>query len=414
MHHATAARAARLTPAAEPEPEGELQELELTRGLTAMNLRGAPIEAIVQFLAEATGRCIVVENLSRELLAVHGAEHASIDPVVHWQFRASRRDRSAVAADRRAGSESWVAAPIEARGLRWGTVIALPGTGGAPDFVRSAVESGAAALAIDRMTQGSTRGWERSSAKQLVDTMLRGAFSSSERAAQRLEASGFPVFGRNLSGLAIVADRPDDLGDALGDSAEAVGMRAMATVVDRFAVAFISLDRAEQLGDERIAQLVSELGRRGGRPISRVTACLGTPAHTFEELVASTKEALDLARTLPRPTQFEVRRVHDSPLTAFVAAMRDDPRLMEHSERMLAPLIEYDRTRDGDLMTVLRAAIEHPGNRTAAAAACHLSRSVFYQRLSVISELLGRRIEDGEMIAALQLAMTAAPRAGRF
>lgn len=411
MHHATAARVTRLTLAV--EPAREVGELELARGLTAMNLRGAPIEAIVQFLAEATGRCIVVENLSRELLAVHGAERAPIDPVAHWQLRSSRRDRSAVAADRRAGSESWVTAPIEARGLRWGTLIALPGDGRA-DFVGAAVAAGAAALAIDRMTQGSTRGWERRSAKHLVDTMLRGAFSSSERAAQRLEASGFPVFGRNLAGLALVADRPDELVDALSDAAEAVGLRAMATSVDRIAVAFISLGRGEQMSDERIRQLVAELERRGGRSIARATACLGAPAHTLQELVASSKEALDLARTLPRPTRFEVRRVHDSPLTAFVAAMRDDPRLMDHSERMLAPLIEYDRTRDGDLMTVLRAAIEHPGNRTAAAAACHLSRSVFYQRLSVISELLGRRIEDGEMIAALQLAMTAVPGAGRF
>lgn len=39
----------------------------------------------------------------------------------------------------------------------------------------------------------------------------------------------------------------------------------------------------------------------------------------------------------------------------LVTTMRDDHRLLEHGERMLAPLIEYDLARDGDLLDVLAA-----------------------------------------------------------
>ncbi|WP_309694415.1 helix-turn-helix domain-containing protein [Microbacterium foliorum] len=44
-------------------------------------------------------------------------------------------------------------------------------------------------------------------------------------------------------------------------------------------------------------------------------------------------------------------------------------------------------------------------NRSAAAAASHLSRSVFYQRITLIGDLLGADLDDGETIAALHLAL---------
>ena len=76
---------------------------------------------------------------------------------------------------------------------------------------------------------------------------------------------------------------------------------------------------------------------------------------------------------------------------------------------MLAPLIRYDSEFDGDLVRVLRAVVAQPGNRTAAAASSHLSRSVFYQRLALIAELLDADLDDGETLAALHLAVLALP-----
>ena len=72
---------------------------------------------------------------------------------------------------------------------------------------------------------------------------------------------------------------------------------------------------------------------------------------------------------------------------------------------MLAPLIEHDLARGGDLLDVLGAMLAHPGNRTAAAQASHLSRSVFYQRLALIGDLLDADLDDGETLTALHLAL---------
>jgi purine catabolism regulator len=89
----------------------------------------------------------------------------------------------------------------------------------------------------------------------------------------------------------------------------------------------------------------------------------------------------------------------------LLTALRDDHRLLDHGERMLAPLIDYDLARDGDLLDVLGAMLAHPGNRTAAASASHLSRSVFYQRIALIEDLLGTDLDDGETQAALHVAL---------
>jgi purine catabolism regulator len=72
---------------------------------------------------------------------------------------------------------------------------------------------------------------------------------------------------------------------------------------------------------------------------------------------------------------------------------------------MLAPLVEHDLNRGGDLLEVLAAVLTHPANRTAAAAASHLSRSVFYQRITLIERLLGVDLDDGETQTALHLAL---------
>jgi len=127
-------------------------------------------------------------------------------------------------------------------------------------------------------------------------------------------------------------------------------------------------------------------------------------------LLGSLRAARDLADSDRAEAGARVRRVDDRPLERLVATLRDDHRLHEHSERMLAPLIRHDQERRGDLLDVLAALVAHPGNRSAAAAASHLSRSVFYQRITLIGDLLGADLDDGETIAALHLALLARRR----
>ncbi|HEY1104684.1 MAG TPA: helix-turn-helix domain-containing protein, partial [Agromyces sp.] len=139
----------------------------------------------------------------------------------------------------------------------------------------------------------------------------------------------------------------------------------------------------------------------------RIVLAIGSRAAGLDELLGSVQEALDLARAPgTRGARGPVlRRAENRPLVRLVTSMRDDHRLQRHSEQMLAPLIEYDLARGGDLLDVLAATLAHPGNRTAAASASHLSRSVFYQRLALIGDLLDVDLDDGETLTALHLAL---------
>ena len=142
---------------------------------------------------------------------------------------------------------------------------------------------------------------------------------------------------------------------------------------------------------------------------------VGRGGDDLEQALASLHEAVDLARGRRRRAGREVqlRRAEHRPLVQLVTALRDDPRVLEHGERMLAPLVMHDLGRGGDLLDVLEAMLAHPGNRTAAASASHLSRSVFYQRISLIEELLDADLDDGETQTALHLALLVRRSAGR-
>jgi purine catabolism regulator len=86
---------------------------------------------------------------------------------------------------------------------------------------------------------------------------------------------------------------------------------------------------------------------------------------------------------------------------------RSDPAVQAFVERVLGPLLAHDAEHQTGLLAVARACVEHPTNRKRAAAACHMSRSVFYQRLQLIEQLLGEDLDDGHTLAALHVALVA-------
>ena len=167
-----------------------------------------------------------------------------------------------------------------------------------------------------------------------------------------------------------------------------------------------------RLDDETALRLVRALA---GDDADRAIVAIGGPGRGLDEALVSLQEAVDLSRGRRRRAARGplVRRVEDRPLVQLVTSLRDDYRLLDHGERVLTPLIVHDLERGGDLLDVLEAMLAHPGNRTAAASASHLSRSVFYQRIALIEDLLGVDLDDGETQTALHLALLVRRSAGR-
>lgn len=385
---------------------------EVRERFTALALRGAPADHIVQQLAQTLGAAVVLENLAHEVVAADVPPDAEEQVLGGWQLRSRDAHRRAGAV---AAAEAWLIVPVEARGIRWGHLIALPGPPH-PAGRTSLLEQGAIALALGRLADGEDDTWARIGRERLVEHLLTGRFGGAGGAAARLGAAGLPLVGADLYGLVATGRIHDGAADAaartLGGRAiegrpQGVGAPASARVV------LVSLPAGTRFDDAAATALATSLAAGGGRAgaaptdAADVALAIGTMADDLDGLLVSVQEALDLARApLPRQARGPVvRRSQDRPLVRLVTSLRDDHRLQELGERMLAPLIEYDLARGGDLLDVLGAMLAHPGNRTAAAQASHLSRSVFYQRLALIGDLLDADLDDGETLTALHLAL---------
>ena len=396
---------------------------EVRERFTALSLRGSPADFIVHQLAQTLGAAVVLENLAHEVVA------AEVPPAVEeglfatWEAssrRAHRLDEQRLARGASVGPDEWLIVPVEARGIRWGHLIALAGPVH-PAGRASVLEQGAIALALGRLADGDAHEWVRIGRQRLVDGLLAGRFAGLGGAAARLEAAGLPVDGAHLygvvaSGAPIPPGAPDAAARALGgraidgaapDSAGAASASGSARIV--------LLSVPAELSDVAARAFASALVSGDAASVDRLVISVGGVADGLDGLLGSVQEAIDLARgARPKGARGTVlRRADDRPLMRLVTSLRDDHRLLRHSERMLAPLIEYDLARGGDLQSVLGAMLAHPGNRTAAASASHLSRSVFYQRLALIGDLLGVDLDDGETLTALHLALLVRRSAAR-
>ncbi|MHC2998660.1 PucR family transcriptional regulator [Microbacterium sp. HJ5] len=391
---------------------------EVRERFTALVLRGSPADFIVHQMAQTLGAPVILENRGHEIVAAEVPLALEEELFTEWELRSrsahrraeQRRERGAAP-----GPEDWLIVPVEARGVRWGTLIALPG----PDHPagRTAVlEQGAIALAVGRLADGESDEWGRIGRRRLIDGLLAGRFAGAGGAAARLEAAGLPLRGAHLygivvSGVAVPAERADAAARALRGRALAGsapdGVPAPATAL------LLSVPAATAFDDAAALAFAAALAEPAD--VDRMTLSVGRLAEGLDPALASLHDAVDLARgRRRRPGKGpHLRRAENRPLVQLVTALRDDHRVIEHGERMLAPLIVHDLTRTGDLLDVLEAMLAHPGNRTAAASASHLSRSVFYQRIALIEELLGVDLDDGETQTALHLALLVRRSAGR-
>ncbi|KQQ92874.1 hypothetical protein ASF62_13820 [Leifsonia sp. Leaf325] len=373
-----------------------------------LSLRGSTAEYIVEQLARVLHAPVVLEDLNHRVVAAEMLD-AGDEALADWESTSRTLHRDGSRQTPPTDAAGWDTVAVEARGIRWGSLIALPGephTAGRSQVM----EQAAVALAIGRLAEGDADEWTRLGNEQLLADLLGARYSSDAGIAARFEAAGLPVRGRALVGIAVQA------GEGKGGAHGPVDVLAAA---GQLGGPVIAAPRAEGGGqvlalsvppEARLSDAVfDEFARRLAHGRSGLVIAVGAVARDLSGLIASIEEAQELLRS-PREERgrgVTVLRAENRPLLRLVAAFAGDPRLQAHSEQMLRPLIEYDLELDGDLLVVLLAYVSHPGNRTKAAAASHLSRSVFYQRIALIEDLLDVDLDDGETVSALHAALLA-------
>ena len=282
------------------------------------------------------------------------------------------------------------------------------------------VERTATTLALQRLITRDREGLERQTHRTLLTALLEHQHPDAE-IGLRARALGVTLDGRRLLGALVrwregrsattlaTQARLRDLADAVAQAARDASTPALVGAIDDRSVGLLlALDRRdddvtvlESLGRaiERVVRY-----RMPGPSTDQLLLAAGTVVAGLRDARRSVVEAqqvADAAAHLPRTGGF--LRLHDVGVRGLLSLLRDDPRIETFTERELGPLLD----RDDDLLTVLRSYLASGRNKSAAAAAMHLSRPAYYDRLTRLASVLEADLDDVETCLALHVALLA-------
>ncbi|MGW5665872.1 PucR family transcriptional regulator [Streptomyces sp. NPDC003758] len=382
---------------------------------TALTLRGAGPEDVVRAAAEMSGHTVVLENLVHQALICQPSGDTVEVALADWE----QRSRATPPADHTTvlGPESWLAAPVEYQGERWGRVAMLPTPPGpaapsasgpfGPEDV-TVLERTAMALTIARLTHSDP--WERTAHRSVLRDLVEQRHRSPADADARVTALGVPTKGSRF--LAVLVDVPheDDRTKAeelLSEDLRKRGSQALVGLLGPTRLGILLSLRPEQPWRPVVEHLSrTALDLLPGTSVStgsEATDLTGV-AHSFHD-ATRVAEATEPDQPLPPGRSYHERS--DIGLRRLLFALREDTRIQDYAERRLGRLADHDARHGTDLLTTLRHYLDAAGNKTVAARSGGLSRETVYQRLRTIERILDCDLESGEQRTELHVALTA-------
>ncbi|MBC7272799.1 MAG: PucR family transcriptional regulator [Streptomyces sp.] len=360
--------------------------------LTGLITAGAPLQRLLDEVAQHSGCPVVVTNLAHRVLATAGERSAVDDVLRDWE-------RIARQAGGREGA-GWIRAELGGRGELWGRIV-LCGYRGDTATGRLLADRAAEALVLHRMLGGLAHSWEEQSAQSLLTDLVSGVVPA-RQLLPRARAAGLPVNRRTFVPLVVRDGEAGRLDRVL----RLLGLPGLvAELADGTTAVLLSLapdQDADALAAHFAARLRSESGTEqlvvaaaGARTVwDDVPAGLREARHVAEA-VAGSSAALDL------PVVVRLRDVH---LRGLIRLLRDDPQVQSFAERELDGLL---CAGDEDLLSVLRTYLATGRNKSRTAQLHHVSRPALYRRLEAIQARLGVDLDDFEQAASVHIALLA-------
>lgn len=179
--------------------------------------------------------------------------------------------------------------------------------------------------------------------------------------------------GRNADGWEEFADA---FVKALHELARAAGVTVRSSVTDDLVMCHFSA----ALSASTVSGLIASAQRLSGIPENLVSWVLLPPAHG---------QTVTVPASMPSSAP-------DGPVDPrqFAEVLRQDPRSMATILQTLQPLVDYDRTRRGQLVHTLEILLNEATNTSAAARALYLNRHSLLYRIKLIEELTGLSLKN--------------------
>ncbi|MEV2209931.1 PucR family transcriptional regulator [Streptomyces sp. NPDC050997] len=359
--------------------------------LTGLITAGAPLQRLLDEVAQHSGCPLVVTNLAHRVLATAGERPAVADVLRDWERIA-----------RQAGGtegDGWIRAELGGRGERWGRIV-LCGYRGDSGTGRLLADRAAEALVLHRMLGGtSAHTWEEQSAQSLLTDLVSGVVPA-RQLLPRARAAGLPVNRRTFVPLVVRDGDPARLDRVL----RLLGLSGIvAELADGVTAVLLSLAR-----DQDASVLTANLAARV-RSESGGTVIAAADARTvWDEVPAGLREAqhvadavADSSAVLDLPPVVRLKDVH---LRGLIRLLRDDPQVQSFAERELDGLL---CAAGEDLLAVLRTYLATGRNKSRTAQLHHVSRPALYRRLEAIQARLGVDLDDFEQAASVHIALLA-------
>ncbi|MBV1950184.1 PucR family transcriptional regulator [Streptomyces sp. BV129] len=359
-------------------------------GLTALITSGAPLQRILDEVAQHSGCPVVLTNLAHRVLATAGERPAVDDVLRDWERIARQAGGSE--------GDGWVRAELGGRGERWGRLL-LCGYRGDTATGRLLADRAAEALVLHRMLgAGSGRSWEEQSAHGLLTDLTAGTVPA-RHLLPRARAAGLPVNRRTFVPLVVPGAEPARLERVL----RTLGLTGLvAELADGATAVLLSLAR-DQDAEALTARLAARL-RTPEHPDTVIAAA--DPRTCWDDVPAGLREARHVAdavagAALDPPAVVRLRDVH---LRGLVRLLRDDPQVQSFAERELDGLLSGGGR---ELLDVLRTYLATGRNKSRTAQLHHVSRPALYRRLEAIQTRLGIDLDDFEQAASVHIALLA-------
>lgn len=380
---------------------------------TALTVAGAEPGVVLGEVARLTEQPVVLETLSHEVLAYDAAGTDPGELLTGWPARSR-----VVQLGERTGyhpASGWLVTVVGARGHDWGRLVVVCADP-PPHRHRVVAERAASALAVHRLVAKDSDGLERQAHRAVLNELLASPAPSAELLA-RASALAVPLTGRQLVGLAVrpklIGTRPAlstppvlrELAEATVLAARRAKVAALVATDELGVRALIALS-PEANADAVLQRLAGDVREaRGSAPgVLAVGTTVTSPVEAGRTLLEAGQVA---AAALGAGEERVLHRLSDVRLRGLLHLLAGDERVTAFATRELGPLLQRDAVSGSRLVQALRHYCEQGGNKSAAAAAAHTSRTAYYQQLARIEQVLGIRLEDPESMLSLYVALLA-------
>jgi purine catabolism regulator len=387
----------------------EAQQVHET--FTALSVAEAGPGEILAAVTALAGATAVWEGEDRRVLDYVAGPRDAAAFLEDWSRRSfAIRPRGRTEWD---ASSGWLIARIGKAERGWGRLVIDCPEPPAQRLVAVA-ERGAAALAMHLLHDRQRVNRDRQLHHELLVALL--ADPSASDVEQRCRLAGLPTTHRTYVALVLRADArearrpggPEELVAALAHATATQRVPALVAVVGGMVQALLALPR-RTASTKGVDDLVAALP-----PRLAFVVTAGTLVPDFATVDRTMREARQVMAALDgTATPRQVHRLEDAHVRGLLTLLADDERLVSFSDRELDRLRRADEKYDGRLEQALRALLDHPANKTAAAACLAVSRPVLYERLAQVEQLLGVDLDDGETRTSLHLALLLADARAR-